>query len=67
MEHTEIKTIELERKGQEAFREDDSDQDREEESSMEFPSRFIQRYPHLAEKPMDISDQSSHDFLYMGG
>jgi hypothetical protein len=45
MIHTEIKTIELEDRGKKAFRDDDSEDDRQLESDMNYPKRFNDRYP----------------------
>ena len=45
MEHTEIKTIELESRGKKRYRDDASDVDIEEESQMDYPKRFNDRYP----------------------
>ena len=57
-----IRTLNLERKGLRAFREDASDT---EEPSMTFPKRFCDKYPHLP-GANQVADESQ-DVMYMGG
>ena len=57
-----IRTLKLEKKAQKAFKNDLSDG---EESTMDYPERFCQKWPHLAAQNK-VCD-SSVDELYMGG
>ena len=67
MIHTEIKTIELEQKGKRAFQNDESDVDRELEADMDYPKRFNERYPQLADKVETLKTSLSEDLQLEGG
>ena len=57
-----IRTLNLEKKGKKAYREDPSD---EEDPDMGYPKRFCERYPELAARNK-VFDESS-DVMYLGG
>jgi hypothetical protein len=57
-----ISSLRLERKAKKAFREEPSDT---EDTGMDFPNRFCEKYPQLAIKNQ-VCDESQ-DLQYMGG
>lgn len=57
-----IRTLNLEKKGKKAYREDNSS---DEDPDMGYPNRFCQKYPELAARNQ-VSDESQ-DVMYLGG